>query len=377
MSAIIERDEAPSNPFADEHESNALVEIESSRAVAEIQAQYVVARKFPRDPMRAMDMILRDCTLPKLAEAATYEYTRGKESISAPTIRLAEAIGRRWGNLKCGVVEISRHEGYSFCKAFAEDLETGFSDERTFQVRHWRDTQRGGYELTDERDIYELIANMGARRKRACMLSVIPMDVVEQAVRACEVTLKSKVVVDDESLKILLEVFAKYNVTREMIEQRIQRRYDKSTVTPGMVMQLKRIYNSLEDGMSKPEDWFKGAAPSAEERQDNTRTAKGRKRPQSTKASAEPPKPPAQSPQGNDVAGKGGSADAPPQPADPTKLASPEELAFIRQKAQSATITEAEICKAFRLQKLEELRAAAVGGVIKWLGDPSSQPLTF
>jgi hypothetical protein len=50
-------------------------------------------------------------------------------------------------------------------------LETGYYDERQFQVRHWRDRkQGGGYQLTDERDIYELIANFGQRRKRAVLL---------------------------------------------------------------------------------------------------------------------------------------------------------------------------------------------------------------
>lgn len=356
MNAVVEREEV-SNPFAEDREANALVEVESSRAIAEVQAAYVVARKFPRNAMHAMDMILRDCTLPKLAEAATYDYVKGGSSISAPTIRLAEAVARRWGNIRCGVTELSRHEGYSFCKAFAEDLETGFSDERTFQVRHWRETRSGGYELTDERDIYELIANMGSRRKRACILSIIPMDVFDQAVRACEVTLKNKVEVTDESLKILLEAFEKYHVTREMIEQRIQRRWDKSTVTPGMVMQLKRIYNSLEDGMSKVADWFKGEVPSAEARQES---ASGRKRPKAKDAHADPKPAPSPAPTHDAVA-----------------IATAEELEFIRGKARAATITEQEICRTFQLEKLEAMRSAIVPAVIKWLGDPTTSPMPF
>lgn len=54
---------------------------------------------------------------------------------------------------------------------------------KQFQVRHWRDTKSGGYALKDSRDIYEKVANDGARRLRACILAVIPADVVETAVK--------------------------------------------------------------------------------------------------------------------------------------------------------------------------------------------------
>ena len=43
--------------------------------------------------------------------------------------------------------------------AYAWDLESGYYDERQFQVRHWRDTKKGGYAIKEERDIYELVAN--------------------------------------------------------------------------------------------------------------------------------------------------------------------------------------------------------------------------
>lgn len=57
------------------------------------------------------------------------------------------------------------------------------------------------------------------------------------------------------------------------------------------------------------------------------------------------------------------------------KLASTEELAFIRSKLKTVeTVSEHDICKAFKLNKLEELRSIAVPGVIKWLSDPTAKP---
>lgn len=240
-----------------------LVAVEQQRAVAEIQAAVVVARANPRDAIRAMDMILQDCMRPKLAEGALYSYSRGGTEITGPSIRLAEAIGRRWGNLECGVKELSRRDGYSECIAYAWDLETNFRDAKTFQVRHWRDRKGGGgYALTDERDIYETVANQGARRKRACILAVIPGDVVEAAVAQCERTLKTTADTSPEAMRKMLEAFATFGVTREQIEKRIQRRVD--SITSAQVVSLKKVYASLRDGMSAPKDWFETHQPSAE-----------------------------------------------------------------------------------------------------------------
>jgi hypothetical protein len=231
-----------------------LVSVEQQRQIAEVQARMIVARNFPRDPLHAMDMILQDCTRPTLAEKALYNYARAGTEITGPTIRLAEAIAQRWGNLASGIKELSRHNGYSECVAYAWDLETGYYDERQFQVRHWRDTKGGGYQLNDERDIYELTANLGQRRKRAVLLTVIPGDVVEAALDACEKTLHAKADTSPEAIRKMLEVFAAMGVSRAQIETRIQRRVE--TIRPAQVIQLRKIYNSISDGMSEIGDWF-------------------------------------------------------------------------------------------------------------------------
>ncbi len=76
----------------------------------------------------------------------------------------------------------------STVEAFAWDVEEANTRQtKVFQVRHWRHTKQGGYKLTDPRDIYELVANNGARRLRACILGVIPGDVIDAAV-ACNVS---------------------------------------------------------------------------------------------------------------------------------------------------------------------------------------------
>src|SRR5262249_48058642 len=154
--------------------------------------------------------------------------------IHARPIRLAEVLAQRWGNIESGVREVARHDGYSECLAYAWDLETNFIDKREFQVRHWRDTRQGGYQLRDERDIYELIANMGARRKRAAMLAVIPGDVVEAALEQCERTMQARADTSPEGIKKLVDAFAEFGVTQAQIETRIQRRLE--AIRPAQVV---------------------------------------------------------------------------------------------------------------------------------------------
>jgi hypothetical protein len=240
----------------------ALIQVEQQRAIAEVQARSLMARANPRDPVKVLDLILLDCQRPRLAEAAAYQYARGGTDIRGPSIRLLEAIARRWGNLATGVRELSRGNGMSECQAFAIDLETGFFEERTFPVRHWRDKKDGsGYVLTDERDIYETVANAGARRKRSCLESIIPGDVVDQALAQCEATLRARADTSPAAMAKLVEAFAEYKVTRQQIEQRLQRRLD--AITAAQLVGLRRIYASLRDGMSEAGDWFEpGSAAS-------------------------------------------------------------------------------------------------------------------
>lgn len=246
------------NPFGDAVPATrpvgALANAEQQKSIAEVQARMIIARSNPRDAMRCMELILQDCTRPTLAKEALYQYSRGGSSISGPSIRLAEAIAQRWGNIASGIKEISRSGGYSECVAYAWDLESGYYDERQFQVRHWRDTKGGGYQLTDERDIYELIANMGQRRKRAVMMTVIPGDVVEAAVEQCEQTLHASADTSPDALAKMANAFAQFNVTKTQIEKWAQCRIE--AIRPAQVVRLSKIFASLKDGMSDAADWF-------------------------------------------------------------------------------------------------------------------------
>ena len=250
---------SPANPFGDAQiaarpNGGATAQSDQQRAIAEVQAAMVIARMNPRDPIAAMDRILNACTRPTLANAAVYQYSRGGSDVSGPSIRLAEAMAQQWGNFQFGIRELEQRNGESTVQAFAWDVETNTRREVTFQVPHVRHTRQGAKRLEDPRDIYEMVANQGSRRLRACILAVIPGDVTEAAVAQCEATMHTTADTSAEAVTKLVQAFAGYGVTREQIEKRIQRRLD--AIQPAQVVSLRKVYASLRDGMSVAADWF-------------------------------------------------------------------------------------------------------------------------
>lgn len=247
------------NPFASApvvaQPTTAGIAAVNARELAEIHGQMQIARMNPRSPVKAMDQILNSFARPGLAESGMYEYARGGQQVTGLSIRSAEALAQHWGNIRTGVKELTRSGGQSEVQAYAWDLETGFYSERTFHVKHWRDTKKGGYQITEERDIYELVANMGARRQRACILAIIPGDVKEAAERQIHTTMKANIQVTPDSIQAMVKYFEdEFCVTKAMIEARIQRRVD--SIVPAQMLQLKRIVQSLKDGMGTPADFF-------------------------------------------------------------------------------------------------------------------------
>ena len=184
-----------------------LINVEGERAIAETKSAILLAKNFPRDQRAAFERIISACQRESLANGAIYAYARAGTNISGPSIRLAEAIAQNWGNIQYGVRELERGANESLVEAFAWDCETNVRTNKIFTVKHLRNTKQGTKRLTDERDIYELVANNGARRLRACILSVIPGDVVDEAVKQCQKTITTHLNIDADAIKKLVAAF--------------------------------------------------------------------------------------------------------------------------------------------------------------------------
>lgn len=241
-------------PAAQHHTTT---EMAISRQAQEVQAAMVIAKKFPRDEVQSFNRIMRACQRKTLAEQAMYEYPRGGTKVTGPSIRLAEAMAQNWGNLDYGIIELEQKNGESQVMAYAWDLETNTRQTKIFSVPHIRSTKKGNVTLTDPRDIYELVANQGARRVRACILGVIPGDVIDSALVQCNKTLLSDN--GDVPLVDLVRQAAAlfqndYGVTIQMLEKFIGCKNESFSMND--LIRLKRVYKSLKDGMAKREDYF-------------------------------------------------------------------------------------------------------------------------
>lgn len=231
-----------------------MTQVAESRAVAEVQAQYVIAKKFPRDENASYMRIMKACERPFLAEQAMYAYPRGGQLVTGPSIRLAEAMAQAWGNIDCGIREVSQADGMSVAEAYAIDLETNTRIAKTFHVPHTRDTKQGKKRLTDSRDIYELVANQGSRRLRACILGVIPGDVIDAAVAQCGKTLESSDVPMADQIRNVVRAFDELGVKAEHIEKRLGHKLD--VTIPQEIVTLRGIYKSIKDGMADRSQFF-------------------------------------------------------------------------------------------------------------------------
>jgi len=231
-----------------------IVEIEQARAMHEVQSMIAIAKKFPRDINQSFANIIKVCQRPALAEEAKYAFPRGGKAVTGPTIKLLKVIAQNWGNLLYGVRELSNANGYSIFQAFAWDLENNIKAVKEFKVEHKRYTRDGIYDLTDPRDIYEIVANNGARRLRACLEDIIAPDVIEAAEAQCEKTLKEGKEPIEERVKKLVIAFGEFGINVAQIEKRLGHKLE--AVIEQEIITLRAIYRSLKDGMAKREEFF-------------------------------------------------------------------------------------------------------------------------
>jgi hypothetical protein len=242
-----------------------VVPIEQHRAIQEVQASLVIAKTYKRDPNEAILRIETACKRPALAKEATYAYPRGGTTVTGPSIRLAEVLAQNWGNLDFGIRELSQSfsrtqdgsmQGVSEVEAYAWDMETNVRQRKVFNVPHTRYTRKHGIsKLTDPRDIYEMVANQGARRLRACILGVIPGDVVDAALDQCETTLNEGGGAPlEDRIREMLRKFAEVGVDKDMIEAKLGHKV--TAIVQAQLTMFHKIYNSLKDGMSTRDQWF-------------------------------------------------------------------------------------------------------------------------
>lgn len=223
--------------------------VEQSRAVAEVQAAVVVAQQVPRSIDVARTAMQQSCQMQGLAQRAFYRYPRAGGSVSGPSVHLARELARCWGNVQYGIAELRRDDVYgeSEMQAWAWDVQTNSRSSQTFIVPHKRDVGGGAKKLTDLRDIYENNANMGARRLREAIFSILPPWFVEEATELCNKTLsKGDGTPLPDRIASAVRVFEGMGVDESRLVQKLGR--PRERWTPHDIAQLLITHKSIQRG---------------------------------------------------------------------------------------------------------------------------------
>jgi hypothetical protein len=238
---------------------------ERAARVAEIQASIIVAKKFPRNEDEAYRKLIRACSRPTFAEEARYDYPRGREKVTGPSVRFAREAARVWGNIEFGIEILEDGEDYVVIRAWAWDKETNarvFTDDE-FQKRVLRKSDGGTYwkdVRDDERELRELVNRRGAICVRNCILQLVPADFVEDAMAQVYKTLSDKAAKDpDAERKAVVVGFSQLNISVEDLERYLG--HPVAQCSPAEIAGLRSIYASIRDGNSKWTDYVAPTEP--------------------------------------------------------------------------------------------------------------------
>ena len=245
--------------------------------------------------------------------------------------------------------------------AYCWDLESNVYHERKFTVKHWRDKRGGGVAVTDERDIYEVTFNAGARRLRSCILECIPAHIKDEAESAVHRTLKraAEGVPIKERLANMVTAFGPLGVNETMIEDMLGHKL--SVISEIELTKLRQAYRGIIEGQGKVEDFFK---PAIKAEPDKTATAKKTSKKKASKKKASKKT-------GKKTAAKPAEDETPPEETIEdtgpgmnfneifkavTMTEDADELAVLLDATNSLAATQRESLKVVIKQKLELLQ---------------------
>ena len=242
-------------------------------AKAKIQAAFMVALHRPRSVATAAMKLKEACKRPKFAEQAEYRIPIAGKTVSGPSIRFAEEALRSWGNFYDDKSVVYEDEKTRRIKVSVTDLETNatFSKEITISKTIERKDKNGRGTIIDERinssgqKIY-IVAPTDAElaKKEAAEISkvlrneglrLIPQDIVDDALETARSTLlndtKTNIV---DTRKKLVEKFWEKGVRPEDLAKYLG--HPVETVTAEEIVDLRKVYSSIESGETKFKDFI-------------------------------------------------------------------------------------------------------------------------
>jgi hypothetical protein len=229
--------------------------VEQARAVAEVAAAVQVAQQNPRNMQRAIADMRDSCGRMALAQKAFYRVPNRGEG---PSVHLARALARIWGNIDYGVRELRRDDqaGESEVLAFAWDQETNSRSTRSFINPHARMKGKERHALTDLNDIYLSNQNIGARAVRETIYAVLPEWFVAEAEQMCRQTLEhgEGEPLDKRVEKMVAFARSTFGLSVDQIERKLERK--RGQWTAGDVASMAVLFGSIQRGEVDKDEEF-------------------------------------------------------------------------------------------------------------------------
>jgi hypothetical protein len=230
-------------------------------ARAEIEGAMIIAKRFPRNEDNAFGRLLKSCSRPTFAGDAAYSFPRGNTDVTGPSVYLAKEAARLWGNIRYGMDVVIDDEERRVIRAWAWDVEanTRVSQDASFGKLIQRKGRNGGpttWVKPDERDLRELTNKHGSIAVRNCLLSLLPSDLIEDALNKARATVRNEISGDpDAARKMMVANFAMLNVSGDDLQEFLGG--PVAQATPDQMAQLRTIYKSVRDGNSAWREYVK------------------------------------------------------------------------------------------------------------------------
>ena len=240
----------------------------AEREKAAIQAMFLVAQAHPRDWDNVRAKMLKDAQRYAFADAAIWELPRGGKTLTGPSIRFAEAAIRCMGNVfidmqvtldaldrrKVQVVIIDLENNVRFAREVQIDktverkkLPKDFDPSQVIATRSNSYGDKVFIVPATEDETTQKQAVQISKVIRTEGLRLLPGDILEEVIAACEATIAKGIKDDpDAAKKKLADGFAKLNVTPADLASYLG--HPLGQVSPAELVQLRAVYQAIAQG---------------------------------------------------------------------------------------------------------------------------------
>lgn len=239
----------------------------AAREKAAVEARFLVALHRPRNPDDARQRVLARCRSPRFASTAEYaKPVGGGKRATGASIRLAEELGRQWGNIDVQTPVVFDDDERRIIRVTATDLETNYSQsvdvmlEKTVERKSPRpgdevlssrqnSTGQTTYRIRADEDAFLVKQNANvAKARRQVILGVIPGDLVEEALEVAADTRRSEVRTDPAAArKRIADAFFSVGVMPKQLCDLLGKE-SLEAVTEAEIELLRSVFAAMKEG---------------------------------------------------------------------------------------------------------------------------------